>query len=149
MKIKLLTTLIFAFHVSLILHIFFIINYANAKNNRDFRGFIITTFTNIGIALSIILMIMDDPQIVPSLDWDRIVFISSGFLFISVGLIKFRILLKIIGKMKDPANFHYSYFGKKVYDGSIISMREVAVYFFTVPFWLLAGAYFLVRLSSR
>ena len=109
---------------------------------------IITTFTNVGIAMSIIFMVMDDPALVPTLDWSRISYYSSGILFFAMGFMKIRIVIKLIRKTLDPVNFHYSYFGKKVYDTSIVTIREVAVYFFTVPVWLLAGAYFMVRFCS-
>jgi len=149
MKIKFLTVLIFVFHASVILHIFFIYNYISTKVSRDFWGLIITTFTNVGIAMSIIFMVMDDPQLVPSLNWEKISYYSSGILFFSMGAMKVRIVIKLIGKTLDPVNYHYSYFGKKVYDTAIVTIREVAVYFFTVPIWLLAGAYFMVMFCSK
>ncbi len=146
MKYNAITILIFAFEVSFLLHILFLIDYISSKQNRDFYGFLGTAFTNISLAISMVLLVMRDPMIIGSLKKELIVLVASGILFIFMLIIKTKMLLSLFSKMRDPANYHYSFFGKKIYEKSIFSMKDLAIYFFTVPITVLSGAYFIVSL---
>jgi hypothetical protein len=72
----------------------------------------------------------------------------SGLMMIIMITIKASIIRNIWKRAKDPANYHFNFFGKKVLDSKAVLQEEVFIFLFTVPFFLLAGAYFFARLVN-
>lgn len=63
-------------------------------------------------------------------------------------MIKAGIIRNIWKRAKDPTNYHFNYFGKKVLDSRVVLQEEVYIFLFTVPFFLMSGAYFFARLVN-
>ncbi len=138
---------IIVLEMSFLVHIFFIVRYISSKNDKDFRGFLVTSVTNIFMAVFLVVFIILFPQQLKEINFDRFLFLESGVIFFMMLYIKAKISIKIYKKYQDPANYHYSHFGKKVVHLSAVSGADVMVYFITLPFTLICGAYFVVKLS--
>ena len=81
MKIILLS-LIVAFQLSVFVHIQFIAGYVTSKKNRDFVGFLVTTFTNMLIGLALAILVLNNGKAVRDLNLDFMLTLESGLLFI-------------------------------------------------------------------
>ena len=72
----------------------------------------------------------------------------TGFIMVIMLFIKISIFRAIYKRSQDPEHFHYNYFGKKVLHGSVVKFEEILIFFFTMPFFLFCGAYFVARLFN-
>ena len=145
MKEIFILSLIFLLELSLALHVRYMVGYVSSKSDGHFKGFIITTFTNIACAMVMTIIAFNNPGVIGKLNIDLILLLQSGFVFIALVVVKVRIAVKIVVRTRDPENFHFNYFGKKIYDGPVVTKGELAFYFLSMPFTLLAGAYFVVK----
>lgn len=140
-------TFIIILQISIAIHVYYIINFISKKQDKDFKGFLITSITNIflGIFLSVFILIF--PQELKAINLERILFIESGVIFFSMLFIKAKVTIAIYKRTQDPQHFHYSYFGKKVIHPSAVTMSELFTYFLTFPLTVICGAYFIVKLG--
>lgn len=138
-------SLIVAFQLSVFVHIQFIAGYVSSKKNKDFIGFLVTTFTNMLIGMILAIVVLNNGKAIHQLNLDFMLTLESGLLFAFLVYLKVKVTITIIKRMKDPQYYHITYFGKKVYDKSVVTMKELGVYYVTVPFTLIAGAYFIVK----
>ncbi len=145
MKEIFVLSLIFLLEFSIALHIRYMVGYISSKSEAHFKGFIVTTFTNIACAMVMTIIAFNNPGVIGKLNIDLILMLESGFVFVALVVIKIRIAFKIVFRTKDPNNYHINYFGKKVYDGPVVTKGELAFYFLSMPFTLLAGAYFVAE----
>lgn len=134
--------LIIAFQVSIFIHILYLSSYLSNKSSRALKGFLLTTITDMILGMTLAVCVMIYPWTVRQLKLDIILTIESGLFFSFMVFVKARITVRIFKRAKDPENYHYNYFGKKVYSGAIVTKKELAVYFLTIPFTLFIGAYF-------
>ncbi len=148
MKEILVLSLIFLLEFSIAVHIRYMVGYISTKLNKHFRGFIITTFTNIVCAMVMTVVVFTSPGVVARLDVDFILLLQAGVVFITLLLLKIKIAIQIVRRTRDPEYYHLNYFGKKIYEGPVVTKGELAFYFLSMPFTLLAGAYFVTRVSS-
>ncbi len=63
-------------------------------------------------------------------------------------VIKISIFVVVYRRSKDPAHYHFNFFGKKVLHTSVVKPIEVVLFMFTMPFFLISGAYFIARLIN-
>jgi demethoxyubiquinone hydroxylase (CLK1/Coq7/Cat5 family) len=63
-------------------------------------------------------------------------------------MIQISILKEIYLRSQEPENFHYNFFGKKVLHPSVVKPSFLLAFLFSMPFLLLAGAYFVARLIN-
>jgi len=133
--------------ISFIIHVYFLVAFITRKEDRAFRGFLYTTITNISLGIFLAVFIMINPREVGAIKLERLLFIESGLIFFLMLFIKFRVGVRIYRRTRDPAHFHYSYFGKKVIHASAVTSRELMTYFLTLPLTLVCGAYFIVKLG--
>ncbi len=138
---------IILFEISFSIHLYFLFNFISKKQDKDFRGFIITTITNIFMGILTTIFIIIFPSQIKEINFDRFLFLESGFLFLIMIFVKVRITMKIYQRSKDPAYYHYSYFGRKVLNKNAVSATDVLTYFLTLPLTLICGAYFVAKLS--
>jgi len=148
MNTALVLSLIVLMQISIFVHIFFMVGFISKKSNRDFRGFIVTTFTNILTGMVLAVVVMMKPSLVWKLDMDFMLILESGLIFVSLLYVKIRIAVKIFIRSRNPENYHFSYFGKKVYDQALVTQSELAFYYISMPVTLFSGAYFIVNLRT-
>lgn len=145
MKFIVLTALFIAVQTSLVIHIYSLVGYISTKEMGYFRYFMITAVTNMLLSIGLATLVMTDPKVLRGIKMDIIYVLESGLVFIYMMTIKIRVTIVIIKRLRDPKNYHFSHFGKKIYNTSIVNFQEVATYFITFPFTLMAGAYFVVK----
>ena len=141
-----ITLLLIALFLSFAVHIFSLFVFVTKKANSAIYVFISTTMTNVMIAGACIVIIISNPKILTEVDVIRVAWILSGIIMFIALIIKIRIFIKIYQRSKDPANYHTNYFGKKVLHSTVISKMDFLVFFGTMPFLVMAGAYFIAKL---
>lgn len=146
MKFIILVALFIAVQTSLVIHIYSLIGYISTKKMGFFRFFMITAVTNMLLSIALATIVMTDSSVLRGIKLDVIYILESGLVFVYMMTIKVRVTIVIIKRLKDPKNYHFSHFGKKIYNTSIVNFQEIATYFITFPFTLMAGAYFFVRM---
>lgn len=146
MKFTLLIGLLVALQVSLAIHIQSLVGYIWKKTMVYFRGFIITSITNSMVGITLAIYVLMDREVLAGLNIDRILVLETGVLFAFMLGQKVRVTIQIIRRLRNPESYHVNHFGRKVYHGSIVEGKELAVYFLTMPFTLIAGAYFFAKL---
>ena len=140
-------TFIIILQISFVIHVYYIISYITKKQDKDFKGFLFTSITNIFLALFLSVFILIFPQELKEINLERILFIESGVVFLIMLSVKAKIASNIYKRAQDPQHFHYSYFGKKVLHPSVVKMSELFTYFLTLPLTVICGAYFIVKLG--
>lgn len=145
MKFIILIALFIAVQTSLFIHIYCLVGYISTKKMEYFRYFMITAVTNMLLSIALATIVMTDSKLLRGIRLDVIYVLEAGLIFIYMMTIKVRIIVIIIRRLRDPNNYHFSHFGKKIYNTSIVNFQEVATFFITFPFTLIAGAYFVVR----
>ncbi len=140
---------IIVLQISLIVHIYFMVSFISKKKDQDFRGFFITAIVNIFMAIFIAFLIVLYPGQLRQIDFDKILFLESGAIFFVMLFVKMRITVRIYKKSKDPSNYHFNIFGKKVLHKNVATPQDVMIYFMTLPITLISGAYFIVKLKCQ
>jgi hypothetical protein len=148
MKFIILIALFIAVQTSLFIHIFSLVGYISTKEIGYFRYFMITAVTNMLLSIALAAIVMLDPKVIGGIKLDIIYILEAGLIFIYMMTIKIRIIVIIIKRLRDPKNYHFSHFGKKIYNTTIVDFKEVMTFFITFPFTLIAGAYFVVRIMQ-
>lgn len=143
-----ITILLISLFLSFLGHLFSLVTYITRRSERSLKAFIHTTLSNIILAAVCIILFLVKPDLLHEVNVQGLVWIMSGFLmFITLG-VKIRILIKIYKRAKDPDNYHLNFFGKKVLHSTVVSKAEVAIFFATMPFFLISGSYFIARLTN-
>lgn len=140
---------IIVLQISLIVHIYFMVSFISKKKDQDFRGFFITAIVNIFMALFIAFLIVLYPGQLRQINFEKILFFESGAIFFVMLFVKMRITVRIYKKSKDPSNYHFNIFGKKVLHKNVATPQDVMIYFMTLPITLISGAYFIVKLKCQ
>ncbi|MBN1531901.1 MAG: hypothetical protein JXA20_04505 [Spirochaetes bacterium] len=148
MKLVFLIVMLVSLQTSLLVHIHSMVGYVATKNLKYFKRFMVTAVSNtiVGITMAIIVVLNRD--IVRLIRLDMILVLESGLIFVYMVFIKATIVMRILRRMKDPENYHISYFGKKVYEKRVADPKEIMTFFCTLPFTMIAGAYFVARLVN-
>ena len=146
MKLIILIALFVSLQFSLIIHIASMFGYISKKSQKYFKIFMVTAVSNslTGVSLAIFIMLKRDA--LHGINLDFVLILEAGFIFIFLILVKIWVTINIIKRLRNPANYHYSFFGKKIYDKSVVTMKDLAAYFLTMPFTVITGAYFIVKL---
>ena len=143
-----ITLLLIALFLSFLGHIFSLVTYVTRKSERSLNTFIKTTISNIILAGTCIVLFMSKPDLLIDVECRRLVWIMCGFvMFITLG-VKIRIFIRIYKRAQDESNYHLNFFGKKVLHSTVVSKIEMAIFFGTMPFFLMSGAYFVARLAN-
>jgi hypothetical protein len=143
-----ITILILLLLLSFTLHICFIILYIYKRHKSFLTLFLNTTVSNIALASSITFIMIMRPQDIRKFDIHVLLWLFSGFITILTLGIKITIFRRMYKNIKNPKNFHYNYFGKKVLEKDAVSQLDMLLFFGTMPFFLLAGAYFVACLIN-
>jgi len=140
--------LLFLLLTSFTFHIIIIVLYIKSRNSIYFYWFIATVAINLSIALPLSIIALTKPYLIRELKLKYFFWLLSGFIAVLMLTIKVIIFRNIYRRTKDPNWFHVNYFGKKVYEKGIVKQVEFLGIFFTLPFFLLFGAYFISRLVN-
>lgn len=149
MKFIIPISLAIALQTSIFIHIYCLVGYISTKQMAYFRYFMITVITNLLLSIILAVIVMNDPKVLSGINMDVVYILEAGLVFIYMMTIKIRVIIVIIKRVRDPKNYHFSHFGKKIYNTSVVNFQEVATFFITFPFTLIAGAYFVVRVMQR
>lgn len=134
--------------LNLSLHIYSLISYIRKKDNKYIKLFANSAIINIALAGIITIYVIYNPTVLRGINVGRILWMISGFIACIMLTIKIVLFKRIYKRAKDPANFHYNFFGKKVLNDKVMTKNEFYVFFFTIPFFLLFGAYFAVKIIN-
>ncbi len=140
----LLITLSFSFCFQFLV----IILYVSNRTEIYFKLFLGTFITNTLLMIILSIAAIRTPEEVMRVDITLVVWLLSGFVMIFILFMKINIFVKIFRRTKDPQLYEINYFGKKVYKKGIIKQSEFVTFILAIPFFLLAGAYFIARLTN-
>ncbi|HOQ12737.1 MAG: hypothetical protein BWY23_01951 [Spirochaetes bacterium ADurb.Bin218] len=142
------TLLLLALFLSFIGHIAALVTYVTKRTEGSLKTFINTTLSNVTLAGTCIVVFLTKPHLLRDINLVFISWIMSGVvMFVTLG-IKIKIFITIYRRAKDPANYHLNFFGKKVLHSTVVKKMELAIFFGTIPFFLLSGSYFIARLLN-
>lgn len=139
---------LYSLGVSIAIHGISIVSYVFRKKNRAFIAFLVTSATNMAGFSILLLILFKYPDEASQVDMTRYLWLSSGIFSLIMLTIQVYIITNYRARLKDSSNYHYNYFGKKVYEGGHVQKKEFGVFMISVPFLLLAGAYFVARLIN-
>ncbi len=142
----LLLVLVFSFFI----HIGFLALYvaSRGKARKQLINFFISAFINFGLMIALIYVAIKMPDMVQQLNFEFILWVVSGIVMFFVLFIKILVYCRVRKRMKDSDNFHFNYFGKKVYHTSVVTKVDLAIVFISLPFFLMIGSYFIARLIN-
>lgn len=140
--------LLVCLQASFTIHIYFLVQYVMKLDKKYMRRFINTAVSNILLAGALTVVSVFRPESVRNLNLKVVLWVMSGLMTLIMLMIKLSILRSILRRSKDPANYHLNYFGKKVLHSSVVLQGEIYIFFFTIPFFLFCGAYFIARLVN-
>jgi hypothetical protein len=143
-----ITILLIALFISFSIHIFSLFNFVTKKSETAIKIFIVTTMSNVSIAGACIVIILYSPEVLQEVDVAKITWTFTGIIMLIALTIKIRIFIRIYKRAKDPENYHINYFGKKVLHSTVINKLDLIAFFGTIPFLLIAGAYFIAKLIN-
>ncbi len=143
-----ITILLIALFLSFLGHIFSLVTYVTRRSERSLNAFIKTTISNVVLAATCMVLFMSRPDLLYEVNVSKLAWIMSGIImFLTLG-VKINIFVKIYKRAKNPDNYHLNFFGKKVLHSSVVSKMEMGIFFGTMPFFLMSGAYFIAKLAN-
>jgi len=134
--------------LSFAIHIYFLLQYVLKVKKKYLHWFINTAVSNVLIAGAIMFLVVYRPALVREMDPTFAMWLISGLVLSISVAVKVNVFRRMYRNMKDPKNYHLNFFGKKVLHKEAVSKIDVMVFFMTMPFFLLAGAYFVARLAN-
>ncbi len=140
--------LLLALFLSFVIHIYFLLQYVLRVKDKYLHWFINTAVSNVLIAGAIMFLTVYRPSLVREMDPTVALWFISGLVLIISVAVKVNVFRRMYRNMKDPKNYHLNFFGKKVLHKEAVSKIDVLVFFMSMPFFLLAGAYFVARLVN-
>jgi hypothetical protein len=140
--------ILIALAFSFCLQIFVIIEYLVSKSQFYYRTFIGTFIVNTILMVIISIIALNDPASMYRIDIKLILWLLSGFVLISILLIKISTFIKIVKRAKDPVNYTINFSGKKIYENGIVKKYEFAIFALSIPIFLFAASYFVARLIN-
>ncbi len=140
--------LLIALFISFVVHIYFLFQYLLKVNKKYLYGFINTAVTNILIAGIIMFALVYKPELIRGINPGQVLWVFSGLIFLVTFGVQVNVLRRIYCTFKNPANYHLNFFGKKVLNRDAVSKFDVFAFFGAMPFFLVAGAYFIARLIN-
>ncbi|HPR47800.1 MAG TPA: hypothetical protein PK341_07425 [Spirochaetota bacterium] len=143
-----ITLLLIGLIISFAIHLRYLMRYVIEKEKKYLRGYLNTTITNVLLALSISITAMLKPSLIYEINFTYMLWIVSGVILVIMLTIKISIFRKIYQRAQLPENYHLNFFGKKVLHPTVVKPHEVLTFFFTIPIFLLIGAYFVARLIN-
>lgn len=129
-------------------HLVSLFNYVTKKSEKSLRNFIKTAISNVVLAIVCIVLAFKRPDLIAKIDIRFITWVMAGLIMFFTLIVKIRIFVNIYRRSKLPENYHLNFFGKKVLHSTVVSKMEIVIFFGTMPFFLMSGAYFMARLMN-
>jgi hypothetical protein len=143
-----ITFLLLALFLSFLGHIAALVTYVTKRSEGSLKTFINTTLSNVILAGTCIVVFITKPHLLKDLNLVMLSWIMSGFVMFVTLSIKIKIFITVYRRAKDPSNYHLNFFGKRVLHSTVVKKMEMAMFFGTIPFFLLSGSYFMARLLN-
>lgn len=143
-----ITFLLLALFLSFLGHIAALVTYVTKRSEGSLKTFINTTLSNVILAGTCIVVFISKPHLLKDLNLVVLSWVMSGLVMFVTLCIKIKIFITIYRRAKDPSNYHLNFFGKRVLHSTVVKKMELAMFFGTVPFFLLSGSYFMARLIN-
>jgi hypothetical protein len=124
-------------------HIYFLIAYVRSRDESFLRKFLDTAAVNVVLACACIFIGIFRPAQVSEIDGQMLMWLMSGMIMGLMALLQVSIFMKVRARAQMPEYYHYNYFGKKVLNPSVLKAVDVVLFFLSLPFLLVAGAYFV------
>ncbi len=140
--------ILFFLQISITVHIFFLINYVLKKEKKYLKRFVNTAVSNILLAGVSTVLAIFKPVYLRHVNLKLLFWIMAGLFMIMMVSIQIMIFANMYRRSKDPENYHLNFFGKKVLHSSVVLQEELYIFFFTIPLFLITGAYFFARLIN-
>lgn len=141
-------SLLILLFVSFTLHFFSLIFYLLNKTKVYFNLFFGTALLNILLGIFLSIYALKNPGSIRGLNISFLLWIVSGLIMFLLLSVKIGLTVKIYKRSKDPDFFHYNFFNKKVYNEKLVKQHETMIFFITIPFFLIIGAYFTARIIN-
>lgn len=143
-----ITFLLLALFLSFLGHIAALVTYVTRKTEGSLKTFINTTLSNVILAGTCIIVFITKPHLLRDINLIVLSWIMSGLVMFVTLCIKIRIFITIYRRAKDPSNYHHNFFGRRVLHGTVVKKMEIALFFGTIPFFLISGSYFMARVIN-
>ena len=130
-------------------HIFFLIAYVRSHDESYLRKFLDTAVINVILACACIFIGIFRPALVRAIDGPTLMWLISGIIMGLMALLQASIFMKVRARAQLPEYYHYNYFGKKVLNPSILKGVDVLLFFLSLPFLVVAGAFFVARIITH
>lgn len=143
-----ITFLLLALFLSFLGHIAALVTYVTKRSEGSLKTFINTTLSNVILAGTCIVVFISKPHLLRDINLVMLSWIMSGLVMFVTLSIKIKIFITVYRRAKDPSNYHLNFFGKRVLHSTVVKKMEMAMFFGTIPFFLLSGSYFMARLLN-
>ncbi|HNW29750.1 MAG TPA: hypothetical protein PKN50_14830 [Spirochaetota bacterium] len=131
--------------LSIVLHVFYLVRYVRIRTESYLRKYINTAAVNLVTAGICIVIAIFYPEEIRKIQGPNLMWLVSGVFMILTLLLQTSIFVRVYRRSKLPDHYHYNFFGKKVLHSSVARPMEVALFFASIPMFLVAGAYFVAR----
>jgi hypothetical protein len=132
--------------ISIFSHLYYLFSYIKTRLEKYFRRFLNTAVFNLFLGGTCIIIAIFKPEEIRKIKGPMAIWFISGFLLILTLTLQVSIFIRVYRRVQLPENYHYNFFGKKVYHPSVLKSVEVVLFFISVPLFLIGGAYFIARL---
>ena len=129
----------------MLIHIFFLIKYIRTRIEKYLWRFLNTAGANLIISAVCIVIALYRPEEIKRIQMPVVLWLMAGIVMILILSLQIAIFIKVYRRAKLPENYHFNYFGKKVYHPTIVKQAEIVTFFSSMPLLLLAGAYFVAK----
>jgi hypothetical protein len=130
-------------------HIYFLIAYVRSHDESYLRKFLDTAVINVIIACACIFIGIFSPALIREIDGPTLMWLMSGIIMGLMMLLQVSMFMKVRARARMPEYYHYNYFGKKVLNPSVLKAVDVLLFFLSLPFLVVAGAYFVARIIKH
>jgi len=128
-----------------VLHVIYLLKYIRIRTESYLRKYINTAAVNLVTAGICIVIAIFYPEEIRKIQGPNLIWLVSGVFMILTLVLQTSIFVRVYRRSKLPEHYHYNFFGKKVLHSSVARPMEVALFFASIPMFLVAGAYFVAR----
>lgn len=132
--------------ISVTLHVYYLARYVQSRNQKYLKRFLNTTASNVLVSGMLIFFALYKPREIIKINFSLIWWLMAGSIMIMMLIIQITIFRRIYRRSQLPEHYHLNFFGKKVLHSTVANPLELGIFFATIPFLLLCGAYFVAKL---
>jgi hypothetical protein len=131
--------------ITIVVHVYYLLMYIKIRSEAYLRKFINTAAINIVLAGTSIVLAIFAPGDLKRIEGAMIIWAMSGVMMVFIVLLQTLIFMRVHRRSKLPEHYHYNFFGKKVLHSSVATPIEIALFFASIPLFVVGGAYFVAR----